>query len=325
MLLVLWMLILAYTPTTTEADSIGGYGSLNASEFVTNTLSGVIGGQMEGEISSTPGPVDIYILLEASFSDVDSINPQDCVVYEHTTSYSFHLDIEVEGDWILVIRNPNDYTIQYERSWTSTDPSVAISQFAGAIGVPIVFILVTLGIFVYIQQAPDSNPLSDVISVSRSSQVGTFLLILSFLVPSWLGLTRWRGESNGLVAYTPLWVFSTTLGESSFMFGEILNPYWWSFQMWYLLPQYFYIYMMARFYQGKTAKSRTLIAGTLSISYVVLGSILSFVALMLNPRSSVMFIVPMPVVLIIGILIIHFLPGPEIGDAFLQDKEEMNQ
>lgn len=149
--------------------------------------------------------------------------------------------------------------------------------------------------------------------------------LVTFVVPFGIIPTNIATNESGVAFTEPilfglLWVYAPYLTGSPFL---TLDLYF----TWMTIPlslfNLFYFIETVRYYQGKCTRYRAVSVGVLSI---VLPTILSIATTgILTPFVIFMFVGPLPIQFVVGLIIMYRIPGPELPSAFSNEIEDLDR
>lgn len=145
----------------------------------------------------------------------------------------------------------------------------------------------------------------------RPWMISTVMLILAFLGPVSLNV-----YTGGFMAETPV-VFSWTwqlTGSSILLFDVVLAMV----ASLFVFMRPVFAYQLAKYYKGRTTRQRTVIVGVISEFQMTIITGLILLYLLANPITTFVFMiaVPIPILLLVGIIFILFVPVPEKVDSW---------
>ena len=134
----------------------------------------------------------------------------------------------------------------------------------------------------------------------RPLVVGLVMAALAVLTPFLIQITN-----TIITIVTTTWMLQISSYDSSFRLFPLRD---WLISMPFTLPRLVFVYQMARYYNGKTSRSNTLIVGVLSeIWLFVIIGLLNMIALV----SSLVLLdttIPLPLLLVMGVILLWRRP-----------------
>lgn len=294
-------------PVTAYNES-SGHGNISSGNSIQKSIAGYSGGRIEGSYQAHGGPLLLYVLHSDDFSGVDSIHDSDCMVLVKSTSYSFGFDVMKEGDWILVLKNPANFSIEYEVTWKSTGPLEIQIMTIGSMIFPTIIVIIGVSFAIFIRRG-------SVIGSSTDSRrllppvMGLILLILSFLTPFGIQAEFQNTLFSGFLVVSPVWTFTLSNGVTNFGFGNISNPFYWLATLILFGPMLLYPYATILYYQGRTTLERTYRIGIIGLIPLLVGCCTTLVSSFVYLHSNNIIVLPLPAVLMIGVLITRIIPA----------------
>ncbi|MFW9849661.1 MAG: hypothetical protein ACFFF4_10990 [Candidatus Thorarchaeota archaeon] len=278
----------------------GGSGVLSTNESRESTINGYLNGEIEGTVTATEGPLEIYVIHDDDYEDVASISSFDCIVYEQTAYSVFSFSVLKEGDWVLILRNSNSYEVHYEFTWTSYGTGERIASTTSPMVLPLFLFLIALGYVISAQRGiipevklSDTNPRYHTI-------IGLVFILLTLLIP--VSIQIGLGSRQSILWMSLLW---DLLYQS--------NPYAWIYPILFAGTTILYPFAMMSYYQGRMTKRRMIVIGMVSILPILSMGVLGLLTLLLSP-SFPLRIIPLPVVFILGLLVTKYIPAPKVPE-----------
>jgi hypothetical protein len=269
-----------------------------------STITGYLNGQIEGTVTGTEGPLEIYVIHSDDYVDASSISSFDCIVYEYTASSEFSFSVLKEGDWVLVLRNPNSYDVHYSFSWTSTEPEEIIVNVVAPVAIPSFLFVIALGYIITVQRGVIPDFEDGGRNSQLSSTIGFVFILASLLLPIIVQLNILRFEVDMLVSL--LWTLYPR--ELNLHFTSPQNPFNWIMPLTLFGPTLLYPFAIMQYYQGRKTRKQTIIIGFASLIPVIVPTLLGALALLLSP-SYPLVVIPLPLVYILGLIITKYIPA----------------
>lgn len=151
-----------------------------------------------------------------------------------------------------------------------------------------------------------------------STIIGTIMALIAIFAPIMIVINQYEWETNIVVA-------AMTWQANYFTWGS--NIYFDPFILISSLPFAFlriiFVIMIVRLYQGRTTKRRTLLVGIASeLQLVALYYSVILLGILIAPRgfSIYQYMIPIPILLFVGFLIIHLYP-PRVKTMWIEEVE----
>ena len=137
------------------------------------------------------------------------------------------------------------------------------------------------------------------------------MIILAILGPIAFNIYPSAGPSGIIYLIGMSWQI-TSLVFASVMFSALFFLFILPFTFFRLV----YVYMIYRYFRGQTTKNRATIAGILGeIELPLIGLVLIPIGLV-DPMIAVVISIPVPILLIVGLIIMQFIPIPQPIDGW---------
>ena len=224
-------------------------------------------GRIEGTVNTNEGPLEIYVIHSDDYVNLSSINIIDCIVYEYDLFLEFRFDVTREGEWVLVLRNPNAFNVTFGFTWSSYDPDEGpiISSVS-----PVVFslflFLIGLGYVITVQRGVYPEVRTTETNSFLPAIVGLVFIGLSLLLPSYFHLTLVNASSSSdNVLVSLLWKLTITVDGFSFQLVNFTNPYAGVLPLLFMGSAFFYPFALMSYYQGRITKRHSVKIGFIGI------------------------------------------------------------
>jgi len=314
--LVVCILLLCLNPIS-AARTRSGSGTLSADGTRESSLPGYPNGRIEGLINATEGPLEIYVVHSDDYEDLSSLNTLECIVYEYEVFLEFGFDVSIDGDWILILRNPNAYDVHYELTWTSYEPGELSFFTFGVMVFPLFLFLIGLGYVITIQRGVFPETKTSQTSSLLPAIIGFASIAFALLLPFHYQLTSagaYSSPDNTLFSF--LWKIVITADGSSFQIADLSNPYAMISPLLLAGPIFLYPYALMYYYQGRMEKSRMMKFGFISVLPIIAMSAMGLIGWLLSPSNRLYLAIPLPLVLIIGLIVVKLVPAPNQKQLF---------
>lgn len=310
-LLGLCILMLCISPVSATRTR-SGRGTLSAGDTRESTLNGHSRGLIEGIVNATEGHLEIYVLHSDDYVDLPSLNTLDCIVYEEEMFHEFSFDVTFEGDWVLILRNPNVYNVNYEFSWTSYEPGeISIVQF-GPMIFPLFLFLIGLGYVITVQRGVIPDKESTVQDSLLPATIGLGFIGLSLILPVQLQITPTSTSgSPDNVLFALLWKLTIFGDGLAFQWANLASPYSWISPLLFIGPTFLFPFALIYYYQNRISKRRMVELGFVSVLPILSMTVIGLMGSLFSPLTRLYLVVPLPLVLILGLVAVKFKPIPE--------------
>ncbi len=165
----------------------------------------------------------------------------------------------------------------------------------------------------------ESEPSSNESNSASTQQIGFLFAFLAIFAPAYV-IIYWSVSSSfslhifGMITF---FLYDGTSGNwwievSFFAFGQ---------SMLYTLLRPVFAYQMVRFYQGKSSKKLTLLVGLLIELWVI---VINFQTVLWLADSNLILRLPIPFLLLAGILVMRFVPQKK-SEHWLEKEEETKE
>ena len=151
--------------------------------------------------------------------------------------------------------------------------------------------------------------------------MGIITLLVPFgIIPTNFNISTWGITFTNPILYGLFWVYVLSVPGNGF---ELFDFYF----TWLTIPlsilNLLYLWQMVRYYQGKSTRFRAVLLGVLSIT---LPTILSLTTTgIINPFIIFIFIGPLPIQFLVGLIIMYRVPGPDLPSAFSSEMEDLDR
>ena len=189
-------------------------------------------------------------------------------------------------------------------TWDSPDPIPLIGT--PLVGVIFLFVVI-IGFIVYMlqrnirsQKGPDLSSMKPSLTI-----LITLLFIIALFAPSDINIYPSDGYYSSIQIIGMSWQL-TLSPYVDFMIDV-------AFLLMYLPFTFFrivFVYTIYKYYHGKTTRTRVIIAGLLGELQLPLIGLAIIPIIISNPSLTVMFSIPIPILLIVGLLILKVVPRP---------------
>jgi len=152
--------------------------------------------------------------------------------------------------------------------------------------------------------------------------IAFFMILISLIVPyGILPTNAWLVLSGGLdnpelMIYSLIWVYTP-----GFYVPLILIPVFMIFNIWFTLPltlfNIAYIWQVVRYYRGHCTRYSAIWIGLLSVTIPTLFGLVT--TGLFNPVGGFLFIGPIPLQFLAGLIFMYKIPGPEMTSPWRGD------
>ena len=316
-MLGMFVFLLCVNPTSAVRTNTGS-STLSTGEYIENTLIGYSNGRIEGSVNATEGPLEIYVIHSDDYVNVSSINIIDCIVYEYDLLLEFRFDVTREGEWVLILRNPNAFNVTFGLTWSSydADESPILSNISTTI-FSLFFVVIVVGYIITVKRSVHSDVGTGETNPFLPAIVGFVFIGLSLLLPSLLHLnsTNASGSSENVLG-SLLWELTITVDGFSFQLVNSINPYAWMFPLLFFGPAFLYPYALMSYYQGRITKRRSIKIGFIGILPILALAVLAFSGPLIFHATGLFILIPLPLVFILGLLVTKLIPAPKMSSEF---------
>jgi hypothetical protein len=179
-------------------------------------------------------------------------------------------------------------------------------------------VFAVIGVFLYIlnRRSRSFSAIDPRNMRMSTTNIVLLLLLIAVLGPAYMNVYPRTGYSPSIVVLAMSWQFAD-FPFAIFMFG----PEYFLVSSLFMFLKFVFVYQLFKYYFHKTTKNRVIIVGIFSELELTL------IGLAIAPLAggttgpAVVFSLPMPILLLAGVLVLKFIPAP----PFLGDWDELEK
>ncbi|TFG14462.1 hypothetical protein EU537_03315 [Candidatus Thorarchaeota archaeon] len=300
---VLTILALSYAwHSTLGIRTSAGSGNLAPGDYRVDYLfSAEPNSQISGEIIANDS-VQIYILHSNHYTAPENISELQCQVCVRSSYYLIEFTAEESGDWVLVLENRDEDYIHYNFTWSSIPVDEQPFIAFGVTVFPLFTLAVAASFIVVSYEGSNREEIAQENSGFRAAIIGSIIVVLTFIAPLLVLISPYSTNIQ-----SPLWDLRLSDGLE-FRFWDYTNPFSWvSIVLMYGIA-FFFPHVVTLYYQGRTSAMNVFIMGLISTSLLIVSFIMSFIT------SAPVFIIPIPISVLVGLLLVQFYKLPQTDD-----------